>query len=162
MGKTALLDTSFLIRLLNDEDTLHQYAYNFFKGFLEEGITMQISTIAIAEYCVRGKIEQLPLARALPLPFTVSHAKRAGELARIVFDKKKVQACDIAQRNIIPNDTKMFAQADMMPGESYFVSADSEARKVYEMINSVEKVNFDFIDIRNQSCNNALGLLDLK
>lgn len=49
-------------------------------------------------------------------------------------------------RVIIPNDTKMFAQASVEPDVFAFVSADSEAKKVYTLL---EHPDFDFIDIRS-------------
>lgn len=61
MKHSVLLDTSFFIRLLNDEDELHNNALGYFKYFLENEITLKVSTITIAEYCVLGKIEDLPL-----------------------------------------------------------------------------------------------------
>lgn len=51
----VLLDTSFFIRLLNEEDPLHENAFGYFRYFLEHDFVIKISTIAIAEYCVRGK-----------------------------------------------------------------------------------------------------------
>ena len=57
----VLLDTSFFIRLLNEEDSLHENALGYFKYFLEHDFVIKISTIAIAEYCVRGDVSELPL-----------------------------------------------------------------------------------------------------
>ncbi len=56
MKHSVLLDTSFFVRLLNDEDPLHNNAKGYFKYFLEEEIVLKVSTISIAEYCVKGKI----------------------------------------------------------------------------------------------------------
>lgn len=61
MKHSVLLDTSFFIRLLNDEDKLHSNAVGYFKYFLENEITLKVSTITIAEYCVLGKLTDLPL-----------------------------------------------------------------------------------------------------
>lgn len=57
----VLLDTSFFIRLLNEEDPLHENAFGYFRYFLEHDFVIKISTIAIAEYCVRGDVSELPL-----------------------------------------------------------------------------------------------------
>lgn len=35
MKHSVLLDTSFFIRLLNDDDPLHAYAHGYFKFFLK-------------------------------------------------------------------------------------------------------------------------------
>lgn len=42
MTHSVLLDTSFFIRLLNDEDPLHENAKGFFKYFLDNDIIMKI------------------------------------------------------------------------------------------------------------------------
>ena len=44
----VLLDTSFFIRLLNEEDPLHEKAFGYFRYFLEHDFVIKISTIAIA------------------------------------------------------------------------------------------------------------------
>ena len=73
-------------------------------------ITMMISTISVAEYCVGGDVHELPLRNLQIIPFNLDHSKRTGEFARIVFqNKRKIK---LTERNIIPNDTKLFAQAD--------------------------------------------------
>ncbi|MGX1023886.1 putative nucleic acid-binding protein [Psychroflexus sp. MBR-150] len=40
MKHSVLLDTSFFIRLLNDEDPLHSNAVNYFKYFLENDVVL--------------------------------------------------------------------------------------------------------------------------
>ncbi len=61
MKHSVLPDTSFFIRLLNDEDRLHKNALGYFKYFLGKEIILKVSTISIAEYCVLRKLEDLPL-----------------------------------------------------------------------------------------------------
>ena len=56
-GKCVLLDTSFFIRLLNDQDALHQNTRGYYRHFLQNSVRLKCSTISVAEYCVRGKIE---------------------------------------------------------------------------------------------------------
>lgn len=79
MKHSILLDTSFFVRLLNDEDSLHKNAKGYFRYFLETEIVLKVSTISIAEYCVRGKIDELPLRNIHIIPFNLDHAKRTGE-----------------------------------------------------------------------------------
>lgn len=61
MRKSVLLDTSFFLRFLNDEDPLLTNADGYFRYFLQQDMGMMISTISIAEYCVGGDITELPL-----------------------------------------------------------------------------------------------------
>jgi len=85
MKHSVLLDTSFFIRLLNDEDELHENALSYYKYFLENDIVLKVSTISIAEYCVFGKLEDLPLKDIQIVPFNLIHAKKTGEFAKIIF-----------------------------------------------------------------------------
>lgn len=67
---------------------------------------------------------------------------------RTILRVKQERGAIIHSRVVIPNDTKMFPQASSEPEIQSFVSADSEARKVYELL---EQPDFDFIDIREIS-----------
>lgn len=82
MTYSVLLDTSFFIRLLNDEDPLHQNAKDYFRYFLDNDIILKVSTISIAEYCVRGSLDELPLMNVQIIPFNLDHAKKTGEFAK--------------------------------------------------------------------------------
>ncbi|MCO5232555.1 MAG: hypothetical protein M9888_02315 [Chitinophagales bacterium] len=66
---SILLDTSFCIRLLKSNDTLHQNAKDYFKYFLEKKIEIYLSTIVIAEYSVKDDPANLPLEFVKIIPF---------------------------------------------------------------------------------------------
>ena len=138
----------FFIRLLNEEDPLHENALGYFRYFLEHDFVIKISTIAIAEYCVRGEVSELPLKNMLIVPFNFDHAQRAGKMIAEVYAEKKRRGATIAPRAVVPNDTKMFAQADVEPDINFYGTADVECKKVYDMIKVSEgKLSFKFIDI---------------
>ena len=158
----VLLDTSFFIRLLNEEDPLHENALGYFRYFLEHDFMIKISTIAIAEYCVRGEVSELPLKNMLIVPFNFDHAQRAGKMIAEVYAEKKKCGATITPRTVVPNDTKMFAQADVEPDINFYGTADVECKKVYDMIKASEgKLSFEFIDI-TIPYNNFFGVLDLE
>ncbi len=158
MHKSVLLDTSFFIRFLNDEDPLFKNADGYFRYFLKEEITMMISTISIAEYCVGGDIYELPLKNLQIVPFNLDHSKKTGEFARIVFQNKG--KLKLNERNIIPNDTKLFSQADCEKTVEYYLSSDSESLKIYNLLKQVTKPKFIFIDLQTPH-NETFGILDL-
>lgn len=159
---SVLLDTSFFIRLLNEDDSLHQNALGYFKYFLEHDFVIKISTIAIAEYCVRGEVSELPFKNTLIVPFNFDHAQRAGKMIAEVYAEKKKRGATITPRAVVPNDTKMFAQADVEPDINYYATADVECKKVYDMIKASEgKLSFEFIDI-TIPYNNFFGVLNLE
>ena len=95
---SVLLDTSFFIRLLNEEDSLHLNALGYFRYFLEHDFIIKISTIAIAEYCVRGEVNELPLKNMLIVPFNFDHAQRAGKMIAEVYAEKKRRGATITPR----------------------------------------------------------------
>lgn len=119
---------------------------------------MKISAVSIAEYCVRGKVEELPLRNLQIVPFNIEHAKRTGELARSVFENK--DKLKLNERNIIPNDTKLFAQADVEESIGYYLSSDSESQKIYKLLKRESSLKFEFIDL-NIPPSEFFGLLGL-
>jgi hypothetical protein len=158
--KAILLDTSFFLRFLNENDPLFKNVDGYFRYFLQKEITMMISTISIAEYCVGGDVHELPLRNLQIVPFNLDHSKRTGEFAKIAFEAKKKGKLDVTNRNIIPNDTKLFAQADIEKNVEFYISSDSESYKIYKLIKETLTPKFQFIDL-NTPYNQTFGILDL-
>lgn len=158
MHKSVLLDTSFFLRFLNDNDPLFKNADGYFRYFIKEEITMMISTISIAEYCVGGDIYELPLKNLQIVPFNLDHSKRTGEFAKIVFQNKG--KLKLNERNIIPNDTKLFSQADCEKSVEYYLSSDSESIKIYNLLKEHTNPRFIFIDLKIPHYE-TFGILDL-
>ncbi len=145
---SVLLDTSFFIRLLNFEDPLHENAKSYYKYFLEEGIEMKISTISIAEFCVKGDMTDLPLKALKVLPFNYNHAQRAGEFARTIYEDRARQNLDIHPRVLIPNDAKLFAQADSEDTIDAFVTSDERSQSIIDLLRESANARFVYIDIK--------------
>jgi hypothetical protein len=119
---------------------------------------MMVSTISIAEYCVGGDVHELPLRNLQIVPFNLDHSKRTGEFAKIVFNNKN--KLKLKERNIIPNDTKLFAQADCKKSVEFYLSADTESIKIYNLLKEYTIPKFQFIDL-NIPFNETFGILDL-
>lgn len=117
-----------------------------------------ISTIAIAEYCVRGKIIDLPLRNLQIVPFNLDHALRTGEFAKVIFENRS--NLDLNHRRIIPNDTKLFAQADTDKSTRYYLSSDTESSKIYNLLRKKSNPKFEFINL-STPYNLKFGILDL-
>jgi len=147
MKYSVLLDTSFFIRLLNDQDPLHNNARRYYKYFLEENITLKVSTISIAEYCVKGKLEDLPLINIQILPFNLFDAQRTGQFAKVIFNENNVLPEKLLPRAIIPNDSKLFAQADIDKTITHFITSDARSTKTYQMLTKQIRPKFLIIDI---------------
>lgn len=147
-GRGVLIDTNFFIAFLDTTHKFHINAQHYFRYFAENGIVMKISTIAIAEFCVRGSFDVIPWNNLQIVPFNVSHCQKAGDFTRILLDNKKMTSKDqnTTPREIVINDTKMFAQADNEPDIDSFVTFDAKAQDRFNLL-SKQGTNFNFIDI---------------
>ncbi len=159
MNYSVLLDTSFFVRLLNEKDNLHKNALDYFRYFLEHQILLKVSTISIAEYCVKGVVDELPLERTQIIPFNLDHAKSTGEIARIIFNNNKIAPEALMPRAIIPNDSKLFAQAHLDKGIKYFVTSDKRSEKTYSKLKTEFNPSFTIIDI-SVPYNEYFGILN--
>ncbi|MEQ6119559.1 hypothetical protein [Reichenbachiella sp. MALMAid0571] len=160
MKHSVLLDTSFFVRLLNDQDNLHNNAKGYFRYFLENEIVLKVSTISIAEYCVKGKIDELPLRNVQIIPFNLDQAQRTGEFAQVIFTENKVSKAKLEPRAIIPNDSKLFAQADLDITITYFVTSDGRSKNTLATLKKQINPKFEIIDIASPY-NEIFGILDL-
>lgn len=160
MKHSVLLDTSFFIRLLNDEDELHKNAIAYYKYFLENDIALKISTISIAEYCVRGKLEDLPLKNIQVIPFNIEHAEKTGEFAQIIFTYNNMASEKLTPRAIIPNDSKLFAQAELDKSITHFVTSDARSLNTIKALRTGTSLKFEAINIRIPY-DQTFGILDL-
>ncbi len=160
--KTLMLDTSFLIRLLKENETLHTNAKAYFKYFLDQNISMLCSTIAVAEYCVKGNIEELPLPKLKLSPFNITHAIKAGEIARILFEQRRQGSLQLTLRDIIPNDSKLIAQTIVEKVDGY-VTCDIESQKLVKALykDNATLQPFVFMDM-NVRLPEFLGTLDFE
>ncbi|MDY7396453.1 hypothetical protein UMM65_14475 [Aureibaculum sp. 2210JD6-5] len=160
MKHSVLLDTSFFIRLLNDEDPLHTNAVGYFKYFLESEIALKISTITIAEYCVLGALEDLPLKNLQIVPFNLKDAEKTGEFAKIIFSENKMNEEKLSPRAIIPNDSKLFAQSDLDKTITHFVTSDVRSKSTLALLKRGTNPKFDIISI-DVPYTETFGILDL-
>lgn len=155
-GKCILLDTSFFIRLLNDQDSLHTNVMGFYRHFLENENRLKCSAISVAEYCVRGKIDELPLKDLEVLPFNLLHAVTAGEFANAVFTQRST--LNLSNRAVVPNDSKLFAQANIEKEIDYFATSDKECLKIFALLNEKFSLQFKVINVR-EDFSSVLGVL---
>ncbi|HPW66058.1 MAG TPA: hypothetical protein PLS84_03135 [Salinivirgaceae bacterium] len=156
---SVFCDTSFFVRLLDKNDALCTNAKGYFRYFTENKFNLMISTIAIAEYCIRGNYDDLPVKKLLTVTYDLDHALRTSEFARIAFQARQNNKLQVNDRNIIPNDTKLFAQADCAKAD-YYITSDSKSVKVYNAIKEKTDIKFQFIDL-NTPYNQTFGVLDL-
>lgn len=160
MPNSVLLDTSFFLRFLNDEDPLFSNSDNYYKYFLSKDIEMLVSTVSIGEYCVGGSSDELPLRNLRILPFNYNHSIKAGEFGKILFEKRRIGQLEVSDRVIIPNDAQLFSQADVEESVLYYLTSDTRSIKLFNSIKEEIVPNFEIIDLNNPHTE-VFGLLDL-
>ncbi len=165
MRKSVFCDTNFFIHLLDKNATLHTNAKGYFQYFAKNEFDLLISTIAIAEYCIKGNFNELPLRNLQIVPFNLDHSKRTSEFAKIAFEAKNTSKLNLSQRTLIPNDTKLFAQADCEKSVDIYLSSDTESQTIYNLLKEHPKLTitpkFKFINL-NTPHYETFGILDLK
>jgi len=155
---SVVLDTCFLINLVDANTEMHSEAVEYFRYFASRKIPMYISTISIAEYCVSGDLTGLPLKNLRIVPFNTPEAVLAGKYAGILFDARRRNELDV-QRIVIPNDVKIFAAVQVC-GARYFVTSDTKSAELLGRIAGVEPLSFSHLDIHTK-IGNVFGELDL-
>jgi hypothetical protein len=135
---------------------LHTNAKTYFKYFLEKEIEMYCSTISIAEYCVKGSVDELPLKDVRVLPFNFFHAIVAGKFAEIAYSQRESK--QLPNRTIILNDIKLFAQAHYESNISHFITSDGECSKIYNAIITGTLASFQIVNI-SHSLSSSIGEL---
>lgn len=153
---SVMLDTSYCIRLMDNTDSLHANAIDYYKYFLQEKITIHISTIVIAEYAVVDDPNNLPLTNLQIEAFDYIDGKVAGNFHALIRGNKS----NIAgfNRRIIANDVKILAQISNKQIES-IISKDTKS--ISEYINPLSgktSLQLKFIDL-NIPLNQCLGQL---
>lgn len=154
----VLVDTSFVIRLLKPDDALHGNARSWFKELLDRNVPMYLSTIVIAEWCVKGAFDELPLRNMRVLPFNVDHARRAGPLMDVLLRVR--EQGEREERNIVLNDVKLLAQAEATAGISHILTKDGGyARRIASLGKEGQVVSTQVLDL-NVPMAESLGRLD--
>lgn len=158
--KKVFLDTSFFIRLLNPKESDHQNALTYFRRFTNEKVKLYLSSIVVAEYGIRGNTSLLPYPLLELVPFNFDHAKLTSTFARAAYEAKKKGALEVGKRVVIPNDTKLMAQAEQ-EGADLFIARDSNFNSVHKFLNDKGLVSYKYLDLRIPP-NEFYGELDLK
>lgn len=141
MHNAVLLDTSFLITLADPDREKHADAKRFYQHFLDEGMPMILSTIVIAEFCVRQPFETLPLDQFIIYPFNQDDAVEAARL-----DFKSVERGP-SSRDALRDDFKIIGHAAAQ-GLGYLITGDKDTMAVYcARLSARKEINFRCLNL---------------
>lgn len=156
--KVFLLDTCFVINLLNDGSKYHKEAYDFFVRLSEDkDVILKMSTLAIAEYAIGGDVRMIP-NNIQKLAYNFTHAAKSGDCGKVY--RQCLAVAKDNHRAIVLNDVKMFAQAEVEKID-YFITADTKIYGTYNELHNTGLISFEFIDITQKTCAAFYGELEL-
>lgn len=106
MTVSVLLDTSYLITLIDRNRPHHDTAAKFYRLMLEEQIPMYFSVIAAAEFAIKQPITDLPLRNFRCIPFNLAHSNESARLWNALGSRDKGDT-----RSVVRDDVKLLGQA---------------------------------------------------
>ncbi len=124
MRDGVMLDTSFLITLADPRRERHPAAKQYFQHFLSSRKPMMVSSIVVAEFCVRQELATLPLEQLILLPFTHEDAVVAAS-----FDFKPHKGAE-KDRQSLKDDLKIIGHAHAR-NLGYVITDDAETMFEY-------------------------------
>lgn len=106
MSTMVLLDTSFLITLVNDQRPNHKTASRYFHHMFQNDVPIYLSAIAAAEFSVKQPVTDLPLNYLRILNFNLAHSQQAARLFNALESRDQGDS-----RVAVRDDVKLMAQA---------------------------------------------------
>lgn len=133
MNNSVLLDTSYLISLMDDSRENHSKAKDFYKYFIENNFPMILSSIVSSEFSIKQSIVDLPLSSLRPLPFNLPDSYH---LSPLFEEKFKGYA---SNRVAVKDDYKIVSQCSFNK-ISYLITEDTDLCNLLNDLNTNGKV----------------------
>jgi len=145
MSNAALVDTSFLISLVNKNRPCHEVAKHYYKYCLENQITLLLPTVVVAEFAIKQSPDDLPLRNFQVLPFVYRDAKRCADL-NVSYYRTKLGST--GQRDAVKDDFKIIAQAEELKAKYLLTEDENTLKHYYDQLRSDNKIGFSLISIQ--------------
>lgn len=144
--KGVMLDTVFVITLLDISNTNNENYRKYYDYFLQSKIPIYLSTIALAEFLVRGEMRHLPLKDLRLSSFDHTAAIKSGEMRRILLKNLNTSEETASPRTVIINDIKILSQVETISNIDGFITGDTKGRKRYNQIRESIPLSFEYVD----------------
>jgi hypothetical protein len=120
MATRIMLDTSFVISLLNAEERNHAKAESYFRFFVSDKIDMLVSPIVFSE-CDMGQLTALLPERLFIFPpFNGEHGSVAREIGELLRQRG---GNPTETKVVVKDDTKIIGQA-LSLGVEFLIASD--------------------------------------
>ena len=145
MSDSAVVDTGFLISLMDRKRPCHAAAKAYYRYFLDKGIVMFLPTVVVAEFALKQPITDLPLRNFRVLPFSLNDASRCADLNVAYYRSVMRQG----QRDAVKDDFKIMAQAEEQ-NVRFLVTEDAETLTRYsDRLRADGRVRFRLVQIKD-------------
>lgn len=106
MSASVLLDTSYLITLVDANRPHHAIATQYYRHLIKSDIPIYFSAIVAAEFGIRQPITELPLNKFRLLDFNIAHGQIAANFWNALGQRDGADT-----RAVVRDDVKLLAQA---------------------------------------------------
>src|SRR5258708_5777170 len=144
MNNMAVLDTGFLISLVDRNRQCHQAARSYYKYFLEHSIVMLLPTGVVSELSIVQPVTDLPLRNFRVLPFNLPEAVKCAELNAHYY---RQQLQNAGQRDSVKDDFKIIAQAVVQQARLLVTEDETTLCKYCERLTADGKIQFRIVKL---------------
>jgi hypothetical protein len=144
MNNMAVLDTGFLISLIDRNRQHHKTAKSYYKYFLEHQVVMLLPTVVIAEFSIIQPITDLPLRNFRVLPFNLPEAVKCAELNAHYY--RQVLG-NTGQRDAVKDDFKIIAQAVVQQARLLLTEDKSTLGPYCDRLLADKKISFRVVNL---------------
>jgi hypothetical protein len=137
MNNSVLLDTSFLISLVDASRANHIKAKEYYKYFIDNKIAMVLSAIVTSEFCIKQPLSDLPLENFKLLPFNIPDSYHIS----ILFEDKFKNFNSSTSRASIKDDYKIVSQCNFNK-ITYLITEDQPLFNLIKTLNSAKNIYF--------------------
>lgn len=154
MKVPVMLDTSFLISLLDRNRPYHNVANQYYKNLLQRESPLYFSAIVAAEIAVRQPITDLPLKNFRSLPFNTPHSVEAGRIWNLLRE-----IVIGGHRAAVKDDIKIIAQALHEKIPFILTEEESTLYTYCERLRTVDHANVRAIKLSDGFSYDAFSLI---
>jgi predicted nucleic acid-binding protein len=157
MTPSVLLDTSFLISLVDRNRPHHEIAARYYKLTIEQQLPLYFSAIVAAEFAIKQPITDLPLKNFRAIPFNMPHSIEAARIWNLLGRHDNGD-----NRAVVRDDVKLMAQA-IHEGIPFILTEDASTLYKYcERLRVSDGLNIKAIKMVDGFDSGALRLDDQK
>jgi len=144
MSDMAVVDTGFLISLVDRSRAHHEAARSYYKYFLQHQTVMLLPTVVACEFCIVQPITDLPLRNFRILPFNLVDATKCAELNAHHY---RQQLAGTGQRDAVKDDFKIIAQAVVQQAGQLVTEDASTICRYCDLLRTDGKIQFRVVKL---------------